>query len=109
MALAKRLECAIIRYIAVKYLNESDALEFTAAIRGFAQEVREAAHLGSQYGNIDRDGIMDYIEATGSYEGGGLSSFVFENGFTYEDCKTEFKNYIVYGNKPTEFDVFSAP
>jgi hypothetical protein len=105
-ALSTRASSPVVTYIAVKYLNEADASAFSDAIRNFVSDLRESAHLGLAYGQA-RDGIMDYIEATGSYLGAGLKSYSFENGFTYEQCRDEFKNYLVYGNKPAEFDVFS--
>jgi hypothetical protein len=105
-ALSKRADNAVVKYIAVKYMSEAEASAFSDAIRNFITDLRESAHLGLNY-NQARDGIMDYIEATGSYVDGGLKSYTFENGYTYDECKEEFKNYIVYGIKPTEFDVLS--
>lgn len=106
-ALSQRASSPVVMYIAVKYMSEADASAFSDAIRNFITDLKETAHLGLSYGQA-RDGIMDYIEATGSYVGAGLTSYTFENGFTYEQCRDEFKNYLVYGTKPTEFDVFST-
>lgn len=106
-ALSSRASNPVVMYISVKYMSEADASAFTDAIRNFITDLKEVAHLGTNYGQA-RDGIMDYIEATGSYTDAGLKSYSFENGYTYEQCRDEFKNYLVYGIKPTEFDVFSS-
>lgn len=96
-----RADTCVVKYIAIH-----DASAFMDAIRNFVQDYKSIAHLGTNYGQ-DRDGLLDYIEATGSYTNAGLSSYTFEYG-TYEDCKNEFKNYLVYGIKPQEFNVFST-
>lgn len=57
-------------------LNTLQANNFTAAISGFLSDYREYAYLGLNYGE-ETDGIMDYIESTGSYSSGGLKNYVF--------------------------------
>lgn len=104
-ALKKRASSPVVIYIAIKYMSEVDASAFSDAIRNLIIDMKLYAHLGSSYGQT-RDGIMDYIEGTGSYVGAGLSSYTFENGFTYEQCRDEFKNYLLYGIRPKEYDVY---
>ncbi len=106
-ALSTRASDPAILYIAVKHMSEENASLFGDSIRNFLADLRETAHLGMNYGQT-RDGIMDYIEATNAYTNSGLSTFEFETGFTYEQCKNEFINFLIYGIKPEEFDVFSS-
>lgn len=102
-----RAESAVVKYISIKYMAENDAATFMDAIRSFITDYGLLAHLGIEYGQ-SREGIMDYIEATNAYENAGLSTYTLRSGMTFENCKTEFKNYLVYGIKPTEFDFFSV-
>lgn len=106
-ALSERSMDPAMMYIAVKYMDEQNASIFSDNIRNYISDLRETAHLGLNYGQA-RDGIMDYIEATNGYVGGGLSTFSFENGYTFEECRDEFKNFLIYGTKPEEFDVLSS-
>ena len=106
-ALKGRAEHPAMTFIAIKYLSESNASIFSDNIRNFISDLKTTAHLGLNYGQ-ERDGIMDYIEDTNGYVGTGLSTFTFENGFTFEECSNEFKNFLVYGTIPEEFDVLSS-
>lgn len=101
-----RAESSIIKYISIKYLEESNAATFIAAIRDFITDYGSIAHLGMNYGQ-SREGIMDYVEATNSYTDGGLSSYTFRDSYTFTDCSDELKNYLVYGVKPQEFDLLN--
>ena len=103
----QRAESPIVKYIAIKYMTEADAAMFMDAIRNLITDYSMLAHLGNEYGQ-SRDGIMDFIEATNGYVGAGLSNYTFRTGVTYENCRDEFKNFLVNGTKPTEFDVFSS-
>jgi len=56
------------------FIGEDQALTLNSALRNFKLDLCSVALLGTQYGD-DRDGIMDYLESTGSYVGGGLKSY----------------------------------
>lgn len=102
-----RASTPIIKYIVIKYLGEINGNIFLDAARDFLSDYMLVANLGKNY-RQQRDGIMDYIEATNSYAGGGLSTYTFESPYTYEQCRDELKNYLVYGNEPTEFTELSS-
>lgn len=101
-----RSDCPAVKYIAIKHMEEVDAMSFIDAIRNYLEDYSFLAHLGLEYGH-SREGIMDYIEATNSYVSAGLSTYNFRTGTSYEACRDEFKNLLVYGIKPGEFDLFS--
>lgn len=101
-----RAESGIVFYIMIKYLSEQDSLQFKNAIHSYLQDYKEAAHLGTQYG-ISADGIMDYVEATGSHIGAGLSIYTFNTGYTYEQCKDELRNYLIFGIVPAEYELYT--
>lgn len=100
-----RSESPIVLYSSIKYLTEQDAATFIDAIRTFITDYSTIAHLGLNYGQ-SREGIMDYIEATNAYLNSGLSVYSIKAPYTYEEFKTELKNYIVYGIEPEEFNLF---
>jgi hypothetical protein len=103
----ERTESPIIKYLCIKYMDEADAMLFMDAIRDFVTDYAMLAHYGLEYGH-SREGIMDYIEATNGYANAGLSSYTFRGGdLNYENCKNELKQYLIYGIKPAEFDLFS--
>lgn len=102
-----RSESPIVLYLTIKYLTEQDAATFIDAIRTFITDYSTIAHLGLEYGQ-SREGIMDYVEATNAYLNGGLSVYNIRAPYTYEELKTELKNYIVYGIEPEEFNIFST-
>lgn len=102
-----RATTPVIKYIVIKYLGEINGNIFLDAARDFLSDYMLVANLGKNY-RQQRDGIMDYIEATNSYVGGGLSTYTFESPYTYEQCRDELKNYLVYGNEPTEFNELSS-
>lgn len=104
---SNRANSAIIKYISIKYMEEDDAATFIDAIRNFIVDYKMIAHLGLNYGH-SRDGVMDYIESTNAYIGAGLSTYNFRAGTTYEQCRDELKNFLVYGIEPTEFTQFST-
>jgi len=102
-----RAESPVVKYIAIKYLSIADASAFLDSIRNFLEDYKTVAHLGLAYGQ-NRDGIMDYIEATNAYVDIGLTLYTFNTPYTYIQCRDELKNYLVYGISPTEFDEFKA-
>lgn len=102
-----RANSPILVYIAIKYLSEFDAMSFLDALREYLADYKLLAHLGIDYGH-SREGIMDYIEATHAYTNEGLSTFNFREGMEYAQCKDELKQFLVYGNEPSEFNVLSS-
>lgn len=61
----------------MKYLEDRFQIDaFTDAIRLFSLDYESKFHKGTLYGDF-RDGIMDYIESTGSYVGSGLINYEF--------------------------------
>lgn len=98
-----RLDDKTLIYIALKHMTQSNATAFLDSIRNFLTDLARVAHMGTNYGQTE-DGILDYIECTGSYTETGLNSF-FTDTTLYEACRDEFKNYFYYGIKPTEFGV----
>lgn len=60
------------------FLGEEQALTFMSAIRNFKQDLCDYALLGTQYGD-SKDGLMDFIEQTGSYTNGGSGNFVMSD------------------------------
>lgn len=62
----------------ILFLGEAQASTFNDAVRNFKSDLCSIALLGTQYGD-SRDGIMDYIESTGSYTSGGLKSYTMSD------------------------------
>ena len=100
-----RSESSVVLYLAIKYLSESSAVNFLDDIKLHLSNYSSVAHLGLEYGQ-SKEGIMDYIEATNTYVNGGLSTYTFNIGRTFDECRIEFKNYLVYGIEPQEFNSF---
>ena len=96
-AATSRIESPAFTYAVIKYLSEEDGQTFLDAIRNFVIDYKNVALTGTNYGqNID--GIMDYIESTGSYTEGGLKNYTILSPYTLEEFISELKNIIVYGN-----------
>lgn len=77
-------------------LGQVNAEIFLDSIRNFIYDYEKVAFFGTNYGN-SREGIMDYIEATGIYENSGLSTYEINQPFTYETLKEELINILVKG------------
>ena len=100
-----RAESPVIKYLMIKYLSISDASSLIQEINSHISDYKTVAHLGLNYGQ-DRVGIMDYIEATNDYESSGLSAYTFVEPFTFEQCRDELKQFLVYGIEPSEYNSF---
>jgi len=78
------------------YLGITQGETFMDAVRNFAIDVKDMARIGTNYNNI-YDGIMDYIESTGSYVDGGLKNYVISPGLTLEGLVKTIKDIFYYG------------
>ena len=93
----KRIDSVAFTYSTIKYLSEDDGQTFIDATRNFVIDFKTIALTGTNYGN-SIDGIMDYIESTGSYINGGLKNYPINPPYTLEEFITELKNIIIYGH-----------
>ena len=78
------------------YLGATQGETLMDAIRNFASDVKDIARVGTNYGNVN-DGILDYIEGTGSYVGGGLENYVITPGLTLTNLRKSIKDHFYYG------------
>ena len=78
------------------YLGPVQGETFVDAIRNFASDVKDIARVGTNYGNIN-DGILDYIESTGSYVNGGLKNYTITPGLTLAGLIKELKDIFYHG------------
>jgi hypothetical protein len=82
--------------IIITYLGLIQGETFMDAIRNFSTDVRDMARLGTMYSNVN-DGLMDYIESTGSYVDGGLKNYTITAGLTLEGLIKNIKDLFYYG------------
>lgn len=80
----------------ISFLPEEYAVQFLDATRNFSIDYQNIALFGTQYGDY-RDGIMDYIEGTGSYVGGGLRNYPTYPGLNIENLIILLHNILVKG------------
>lgn len=123
-AAAIRVNAPRISIAMMKYFKDIDTINtFYDAIRAFRLDYVGKFHLGTAYGDTI-DGIMDYLESTGTYIGAGLMTYQFSDTYiqAWLDANavdpliptqveldaaddyvralliTEFKETLVYGN-----------
>jgi len=83
-----------IALVLVKYLPENE-------LQRFVDETFKLSYLYGNYGiwgkkyNDYIDGIMDFIEDYGSYQGKGLSSYTLYPGTVLQDFIDELKNLLI--------------
>jgi hypothetical protein len=92
----KRLSSSDFISIVIRYLGNDQSEVFLDAIRNFASDVRDVARLGTTY-QSNSDGIMDYIESTGSYTDGGLKNYTLATGAVLADFVKDLKDTFYYG------------
>ena len=63
-----------VRASILMYLGRSAGEILLDNIRSFREDLKSDSVLGTNYGN-SREGLLDFIESTASYEGAGLKSF----------------------------------
>jgi len=86
------------------YFKDLDTINtFYDAIRTFRLDYVGKYHLGTEYGDTI-DGIMDYLESTGSYVDGGLKNFEFSD--TY--IQAYLAGAAVDPNNPTQQELDDA-
>lgn len=102
-ACKNRVENPVMSYILLKHVSPEDALKFFKDTLDLIESFIRFGHFGRNY-NADSDGILDYIEATNTFENAGLSTYYFVNSSTYEACRDEIKSYIHGGVVPSEWD-----
>jgi hypothetical protein len=91
-----RIDDSFFTKTIIKYLGMINGEVFLDAIRNFVSDLKDVALLGTEYGN-NRDGILDYIESTGSYTDSGLLDYDIETGYTLEGFIEQLKKIIYYG------------
>ena len=91
-----RVNSNAFTFAIIKYLSEDDGQTFIDATRNFVIDFKTIALTGTNYGN-SIDGIMDYVESTGSYVNGGLKNYSIVAPYTLEELITDLKKIIVYG------------
>lgn len=77
-ALCNRANSSDVFVNLMMFLGESQSVIFNDAVRNFKDDLCSIALLGTEYGD-NRDGLMDYIESTGSYANGGLKSYIMSD------------------------------
>lgn len=111
-----RANSEVVTSIIIKYLtwqngdgsiNRLQADNFISATREFISDYKTEAILGTFYGDVV-DGIMDYIESTGSYTSGGMKNYSFnpeintayggDTELVRQAFISEFKDVFVNGN-----------
>lgn len=85
-----------IKYI-IMFLPEETAQQFLDATRNFSLDYQSAALFGNMYGD-GRDGIMDYIDGTGSYVGGGLRNYTTYVGTDINQLIFLLNDLLINGN-----------
>ena len=65
---------ASLQVIFIIFLGEEQSSTINDALRNFKSDLCSIALLGTMYGD-NRDGLMDYLESSGSYTAGGLKSY----------------------------------
>jgi len=105
-AFCDRIAETSFRVVVLIFLGESQSLTFNDACRNFKEDLCSMALLGTGYGD-SRDGIMDYIESTGSYTSGGLKSYTMSaemeavygsQTLAREAMVVQLKNILIEGN-----------
>lgn len=69
-----RINKPILQAYILIFIGESQAIQFNDQLRNYKSDLCSIALVGSMYGD-SKEGIMDYIESTGSYSTGGLKNY----------------------------------
>lgn len=80
----------------LKYLGQEQGEQVMTDLRNFMTDIKEIGRLGINY-NGTQEGIMDYIEGTGSFVGGGLEQFIYSSPDTIDNLRKTLKDILYFG------------
>lgn len=80
-------------------VHKDDIEAFCSQVIIPISEYTQNGIIGSQYGDNNTGGIMDFMESTGGFAGNGFAEqgFTLNDGFSYQDVIDAVKNVIING------------